>query len=54
MENKYITVSALNRYLQYKFDSDVHLQNVYIKAEISNLRISKGILYFVLKDSESN
>lgn len=53
MENKYITVSALNRYLQYKFDSDVHLQNVYIKAEISNLRISKGILYFVLKDSES-
>lgn len=53
MENKYITVSALNRYIQYKFDNDVHLQTVFIKAEISNLRLSKGILYFVLKDDES-
>lgn len=53
MENKYITVSALNRYIQYKFDNDIHLQNVYIKAEISNIRFSKGILYFVLKDNES-
>lgn len=53
MENKYITVTALNRYIQYKFDQDIHLQTVYIKAEISNLRLSKGILYFVLKDEES-
>lgn len=53
MENKYISVSALNRYIQYKFDTDVHLQLVYLKAEISNLRLSKGILYFVLKDEES-
>lgn len=51
--NKYITVSALNRYLAYKFENDPHLKIVYIKAEISNLRLSKGILYFVLKDNEA-
>lgn len=53
MENKYITVSALNRYLQYRFNNDKHLQVVYLKAELSNIRLSKGILYFSLKDNES-
>lgn len=51
--NKYITVSALNRYLQYRFDNDKNLQMVYLKAEISNIRLVKGILYFSLKDNES-
>lgn len=50
--NKYITVSALNRYLAYKFETDKNLKTVYIKAEISNLRLSKGILYFILKDND--
>lgn len=53
MENRYITVSALNKYIQYKFDNDIHLQNIYLKAELSNIRISKGIMYFVLKDDDS-
>ncbi|MDD4212085.1 MAG: exodeoxyribonuclease VII large subunit [Bacilli bacterium] len=53
MEIKYISVGALNRYIQYKFDSDSNLQLVYVKAEISNVRLSKGIMYFVLKDEES-
>lgn len=53
MDNKYITVSALNKYLYYKFDNDLNLRSIYLKAEISNARISKGILYFVLKDKES-
>lgn len=53
MENKYLTVSALNKYLYYKFDNDLNLRCVYLKAEISNVRLSKGILYFVLKDKES-
>lgn len=53
MDNKYLTVSALNKYLYYKFDNDLNLRNIYLKAEISNIRLSKGILYFVLKDSES-
>ena len=53
MSNKYLTVSALNKYLYYKFDNDLNLRNIYLKAEISNIRLSKGILYFVLKDNES-
>lgn len=50
---KYLSVSALNKYLYYKFDNDLNLRSVYLKAEISNIRLSKGIYYFVLKDSES-
>jgi exodeoxyribonuclease VII large subunit len=53
MENKYLTVSALNRYLAYKFDTDPNLREVYIKGEISNLRLSGGHLYFSLKDALS-
>ena len=52
-ELKYLTVSALNRYIAYKIDSDVALKIIYIKGEVSNARISKGHLYFVLKDEES-
>ena len=52
-EIKYLTVSALNRYIAYKLDSDVALKVVYIKGEVSNARLSKGHLYFVLKDEES-
>ena len=52
-EQRYLTVSALNRYIAYKIDSDVALNIVYIKGEVSNARISKGHLYFVLKDEES-
>ena len=52
-EQRYLTVSALNRYIAYKIDSHVALNIVYIKGEVSNARISKGHLYFVLKDEES-
>lgn len=53
MADKYLSVSALNKYLYYKFDNDLNLRSIYLKAEISNVRLSKGILYFVLKDNES-
>lgn len=53
MENKYLTVTALNRYIAYKIDTDIALRNVYVKAEISNFRISNGNLYFSLKDENS-
>ena len=52
-ENKYLTVSAINKYIKYRFDNDASLKNIYVKAEISNVRKSKGFLYFVLKDEES-
>lgn len=53
MSDKYLTVAALNKYLYYKFDNDLNLRDIYLKAEISNIRLSKGILYFILKDNES-
>jgi exodeoxyribonuclease VII large subunit len=54
MERKPITVSALNKYLKYRLDNDQNLQNVLLKAEISNFkRHSSGHFYFTLKDEES-
>lgn len=54
MENRrYLTVTAINRYLAAKIDSDINLKNMPIQGEISNARISKGHLYFVLKDENS-
>jgi exodeoxyribonuclease VII large subunit len=54
VERKYITVSALNKYLKFRLDNDQNLQNVLLKAEISNFkRHSRGHIYFTLKDEES-
>lgn len=54
MENKkYLTVTALNKYLAYKIDTDVNLRSFVILGEVSNARISKGHLYFVLKDEDA-
>ena len=54
MEKKYLTVSALNRYLKAKIDADTQLQKILIKGEISNFKHhSSGHLYFTLKDEQS-
>ena len=54
MEKKYLTVSALNRYLKARIDADEQLQKILIKGEISNFKYhSSGHLYFTLKDEYS-
>ena len=54
MNNEYITVGALTRYIKYKLDNDVYLQDIYIKGEISNFKKhSRGHFYFTIKDEES-
>ena len=54
MEDKYLTVTALTRYLKYKFDSDKNLQQVFLKGEISNFKAhSSGHFYFSIKDENS-
>lgn len=54
MEKKYLTVSALNRYLKAKIDADDQLQKILIKGEISNFKHhNSGHLYFTLKDEHS-
>ncbi len=54
MNNNYITVSQLNKYLKYKFDNDSNLVGIYLKGEISNFKAhSRGHFYFTLKDEDS-
>lgn len=54
MNNKYISVSQLTKYIKYKIDNDVHLNEVFLKGEISNFKAhSRGHLYFTLKDESS-
>ena len=33
MDIKYVSISDLNRYIKAKFETDVHLQKVYLKGE---------------------
>ena len=54
MDDKYISISQLTRYIKYKIDNDINLQEVFIKGEISNFKAhSRGHFYFTLKDDES-
>lgn len=51
MEERYLTVSALTKYIKYKFDNDTHLTDVLLEGEISNFKHhSRGHFYFTLKD----
>ena len=54
MNDKYITVTQLTKYIKYKIDNDVHLNEVFLKGEISNFKAhSRGHFYFTLKDEGS-
>lgn len=54
MNDKYLTVSRINRYIKYKLDNDENLQKVYLKGEISNFKNhTSGHFYFTLKDETS-
>ena len=54
MNDKYISVTQLTRYIKYKIDNDVNLNEVYLKGEISNFKThSRGHYYFTLKDEGS-
>ena len=54
MNDKYLSISAITRYLKSRFDGDSNLQRVYLKGEISNFKAhSSGHFYFSLKDSGS-
>ena len=54
MQDKYLTVGAITRYLKAKFDTDDNLKSVFLKGEISNFKAhTSGHLYFSLKDETS-
>lgn len=54
MDDKYLSVTALTRYIKYKLDNDKNLQEVYLRGEISNFKAhTRGHYYFTLKDENS-
>ena len=54
MNNKYLSVSAITRYLKAKFDNDENLRVVFLKGEISNIKYhTTGHIYFSIKDETS-
>ncbi len=54
MEERYLTVSALTKYIKYKFDHDHNLEEVLLEGEISNFKHnSRGHFYFTLKDESA-
>ena len=54
MNNNYITVTQLTRYIKYKIDNDQNLNKIYLKGEISNFKAhTRGHFYFTLKDENS-
>ena len=54
MQDKYISVTALTRYIKYKIDNDRNLSEVYLKGEISNFKAhTRGHFYFTIKDENA-
>ena len=54
MNNEYLTVTQLTRYIKYKLDNDTNLREVYLKGEISNFKAhTRGHFYFTIKDEGS-
>ena len=54
MNNNYITVSEVNKYIKEIINDDLLLKKVYLKGEISNFKAhSRGHYYFTLKDENS-
>lgn len=54
MKDKYLTVTALTRYLKRKMDTDPHLRNVWLRGEISNFKQhSRGHMYMTIKDEQA-
>jgi len=54
MNDKYISVYQLTKYIKYKIDNDINLNEVFLRGEISNFKAhSRGHYYFTIKDEKS-
>lgn len=55
MQEKYLTVKQLSKYIKEKFDRDPYLETVYLTGEISNFNRNRksGHQYFSLKDQDA-
>ena len=55
MPAKPLSVTALTKYIKYKFDQDEHLKDLLIEGEISNFKHNvRGHFYFTLKDENAS
>lgn len=54
MQTTFITVRSLTKYIKKKFDVDPYLKRVWVKGELSNVKIhTSGHIYFTLKDEHA-
>lgn len=54
LNEKYLTVTALTRYIKRKIDTDPHLKSVWLKGEISNFKHhNRGHMYLTIKDDQT-
>ncbi len=54
MEQNYLSVQALTKYIRYKFQQDPYLKTIYVRGELSNVSVSKqGHIYATLKDNRA-
>jgi len=54
MDNQYVTVSQINRYINNKMKFDENLSDIHVKGEISNYKTyNSGHSYFTLKDQKA-
>ncbi|MFB1050406.1 exodeoxyribonuclease VII large subunit [Paraliobacillus sp. JSM ZJ581] len=54
MQDNYLTVTALTKYIKRKFELDKHLTDIWLKGEISNFKHhSRGHMYLTIKDDYS-
>ncbi|RKQ37750.1 exodeoxyribonuclease VII large subunit [Oceanobacillus halophilus] len=54
MNNKYLTVAAVTKYIKRKLDTDPHLKGIFLKGEISNFKHhSRGHMYMTIKDDQA-
>ena len=55
INEEYITVTRLNKYVQRQMSRDPNLKTVYLKGEISNYKVyPSGHHYFTIKDDKSS
>lgn len=54
MAINYLTVQALTKYIKKKFEADPYLREVYVKGELSNVKVhGTGHIFFTLKDENT-
>jgi exodeoxyribonuclease VII large subunit len=54
VRDTHLTVTALTKYIKRKMDTDPHLNDIWLKGEISNFNHhSRGHMYLTIKDDQS-